>query len=457
MRLCLSLLLVDMLGRRSVSSLSMKMSSDKQSVAVIGGGISGLSFAGAIMKGPFEPTVFDTGRLRPGGRCSSRLVGDRPKDGEEKLPLLSSSLFDHAAQIITVNPNDNNSGFAQQVSRWKDEGIVKQYTPGSVCSLVKEGSKLSVIPLDTSNMYYGVNGMGSIPQAMVKEGQFPVEQDVWVSPSNGVKFLKSKRQWKVKGYDKKTFDYLVIAHNGKCADRLMSKTPAKALHSLLRVNFNPSVPSHGGKRMTLNSIYSLTICLKSPSSLSKALPPPFVCGFVGSDNKELRLVSCQSRKYPRLDDIEVWNILSSPIFAKKYKAPQENLPDDLVHNVTNELLKSVEELAAMKESSVRNSVVERRLQLWGAAVPVNTYQGGNGFVWDSEFGLGVCGDWLVEPSVAGAWDSGQRLAEYMLKQDRQNSSGLPSAEKPPVFQASTNVLKDGIGSFRMKRADISVS
>jgi hypothetical protein len=149
--------------------------------------------------------------------------------------------------------------------------------------------------------------------------------------------------------------------------------------------------------------------------------------------------------------------LSSPIFAKKYKAPQENLPDDLAHNVTNELLKSVEELAAMKESSVRNSVVERRLQLWGAAVPVNTYQGGNGFVWDSEFGLGVCGDWLVEPSLAGAWDSGQRLAEYMLKQDRQNSSGLPSAEKPPIFQASTNVLKDGIGSFRMNRADISVS
>ena len=457
MRLSISVLMLTLMsGRRSVSSLTMKMSGEKQSVAVIGGGISGLSFAGAISKGPFQPTVFDTGRLRPGGRCSSRFAGDRPKDGEEALPILSSSLFDHAAQIITVNPNDKNSGFAQQVYQWKDEGIVTQYPPGSVCNLVKQGSELSVIPLDTSNMYHGVNGMGSIPQAMVKQGQFSVEQDVWVSPSNGVKYLKSKRQWKVKGHDKETFDYLVIAHNGKCADRLMSKTPAKALHSLLRVNFSPTVPPHGGNRMTLNSIYSLTICLKSQSSLSKALPSPFVCGFVSPDNKELRLVSCQSRKYPREDDVEVWNILSSPKFAKKYKAPQENLPDELVDTVTNELLKSVEELLGVKESSVRNSVVERRLQLWGAAVPLNTYQGGDGFVFDNKFGVGVCGDWLVEPSVAGAWESGQRLATFMLK-DRQKSIGLPSAEKPPLFQTSTNVLKDGIGSFQTKKADISVS
>ena len=46
-----------------------------------------------------------------------------------------------------------------------------------------------------------------------------------------------------------------FAHNEMCADRLMSKTPAKDLHSLLIVDFKPEVPNWGGKRMTLNRVY----------------------------------------------------------------------------------------------------------------------------------------------------------------------------------------------------------
>lgn len=449
---CRTTLLLCMLTRRHVVSLATKASA-KPKVAVIGGGIAGLSCAGALQQtGKFEPVVFDTGRLRPGGRCSSRFPGDPPKEGDERQPILSNALFDHAAQIITVSPDDKD--FCKQVEQWKEEGIVKQYPPDSICELTNDGSKLSVIPLDTENMYHGVNGMGSIPQAMVKQGQFEVKQDVWVSPSNGVKFLKSKQQWKVKGYDDDTFDYLVIAHNGKCADRLMSKTPAKALHSLLRVNFNPTVPKHGGKRMTLNSIYSLTFCVKAPSVLSQVLPSPFTCGFVDAESsKELRLVSCQSRKYPREDDVEVWTLLSSPKLAKKYKAPQENLSEDLVDDVTDKLLASLQELLDIQQG-VRKSVIERRLQLWGAAVPLNVYQGGDGFVYDSKFAVGVCGDWLVEPSIAGAWTSGQRLADYMVR-DAPKSVGLPSKGEPAVFRASSSVSKAGIGSLLQNKRQVS--
>ena len=46
------------------------------------------------------------------------------------------------------------------------------------------------------------------------------------------------------------------------ADRLMSKTPAKDLYVFLIVDFKPEVPNWGGKRMTLNSVYSLTVALK---------------------------------------------------------------------------------------------------------------------------------------------------------------------------------------------------
>jgi predicted NAD/FAD-dependent oxidoreductase len=392
----------------------------------------------------FRPTVFDTGRLRPGGRCSSRFPGDRPKDDErQKTGILSKSLFDHAAQIITLDPDDT-SEFAKQVAAWEEDGVLKRYPPDTVYDIVKEGATFSLRPLCDKLMYHGVRGMGSIPLAMAKDGQFPIEQDVWVSPSNGVEFLKAKNQWKVKGY-KETFDNLVIAHNGKCADRLMSRTPAKALHSLLRVNFNPTVPQWGGKYMTLNSIYSLTVCIKGPSSLSDTLPS-LIGGFV-SDHNVLRFVSCQSRKYPREDDMEVWTILSSPKFAKRYKGPQENLPHDLVDEVTDSMIESLEGLLGLQTNSLRNSVIERRLQLWGAAVPLNTY-GKDGFLWDANFHVGVCGDWLVDPSIAGAWESGRRLAEYMKEGPQKGSVGLPSSDRPAVFAASQSVSKAGIGSLQ---------
>ena len=429
------------------------MSTDKPTVAVIGGGIAGLSCASVLQQSRmFRPTVFDTGRLRPGGRCSSRFPGDQPKDDEQqmKTSILSKTLFDHAAQLITLDPNNNKnnnnnntSEFAKQVAAWEKDGIVKRIPPDTVFNIVKEGASFSLYPIEDKIMYHGVHGMGSIPLAMAKQGQFPIEQDVWVSPSNGVNFLQAENQWKVKGYDE-TFDYLVIAHNGKCADRLMSSTPAKALHSLLRVNFSPTVPQWGGKRMTLNSIYSLTICIKGPSFLSDSLPC-LIAGFV-SDHNVLQFVSCQSRKYPRDDNMEVWTILSSPKFAKKYKAPQENLPHDLVNEVTDSMLESLESLLGLQQNSLRNSVLERRLQLWGAAVPLNTY-GKDGFVWDSKFHVGVCGDWLVDPSIAGAWESGRRLAEYM-KERPQKSVGLPASNKPAIFSVSQSVSKAGIGSFQ---------
>ena len=72
-----------------------------QSVAIIGGGISGLSCAQFLRtSSKYVPTVFDTGRLRPGGRCSARLPTDATADAKDGI--LSSCVVDHATQIIRV-------------------------------------------------------------------------------------------------------------------------------------------------------------------------------------------------------------------------------------------------------------------------------------------------------------------------------------------------------------------
>mmetsp|Transcript_14440 Transcript_14440/g.22562 ORF Transcript_14440/g.22562 Transcript_14440/m.22562 type:complete len:498 (-) Transcript_14440:75-1568(-) len=445
---------------------------NKETVAVIGGGIAGLSCATALSSsGKFDPTVFDTGRLRPGGRCSSRLPGDMPKDPSDKHRILDTSIIDHAAQIITVPKQLKGfEEFQKQVDTWETQGILRQFPEGSVCDVVtskKDGKEsFRLKPLANSEkMYYGANGMGSIPTSMASGKVFPVEQDVWVSPNNGVRYERDGK-WKVKASGKilGAFDRLVIAHNGKCADRLMSKTPAKDLHSLLRTNFSPSVPKWGGKRMTLNSIYSLTIAIdKRDSPISKALDnDKFMSGFVKNE-PALRFLSCQTRKHPNEnDDVEIWTVLSSATFGKKHKGPQENLPDELVAKVTGLLLSAIERSLCMDCGSLRgpedsepgaNMVLDSRLQLWGAAVPLNTWctttdnnqeDANAGFVYDGEYGVGACGDWLLDSSIAGAWESGRRLAKWM-SDENESSVGLPP---DGAFQSSGAVAQQGIGSLK---------
>jgi predicted NAD/FAD-dependent oxidoreductase len=380
-------------------------------VAIIGGGISGLSCAQSLSES-LDVTVYDTGRLRPGGRCSSRFPFDPIKQDEKSKSfpsLLEEYRFDHAAQLIELQ--NNYPEFSQQMMEWKDKGIVQELSGG----VFKVSKDAEVQPIEDKSFFFGTDGMGNIPLAMMKQcSSFHVEQDTWVSPSSGIQYQKKNGTWKVQAKGKALgyYDYLVIAHNGKCADRLLSKTPAKDVHSLLRVNFSPTVPAHGGKKMTLNSLYSLTLVIPSHSTWSKKLPSNFVCGFM--DHPKLSMLTCQTKKYLSDNDkYEVWTILSSSKFAKQHKAPQEFLPVDVIDEVKGLLIKAVQE--SLNIDDTESDVLDYKLQLWGAAVPLNVWENDQGFIYDADYSIGVVGDWLVEPSIAGAWTSGYRLGEYLKR------------------------------------------
>ncbi len=61
-----------------------------------------------------------------------------------------------------------------------------------------------------------------------------------------------------------------------------------------------------------------------------------------------------------------------------------------------------------------------RVQLWGAAVPMNRLENGDQCVFDGAHNAGICGDWFGDPSIEGAAISGLDLAEKIAAHAQGN-------------------------------------
>ena len=90
-----------------------------------------------------SPTVFDTGRLLPGGRCSSRYPNDKPKDRSlNQSSILSQYTIDHAAQILVVpgvrGDDDGFYSFQKQVNQCREDGVILQFPCIPVCKSLQK-------------------------------------------------------------------------------------------------------------------------------------------------------------------------------------------------------------------------------------------------------------------------------------------------------------------------------
>ena len=388
-----------------------------RSVGVIGGGVAGLSCARRLHELGVECTVFDTGKHAPGGRCSSRIWRTVPAD--------------HAAQYAEAT----SSEYAEYLSGLEREGVAFRLPSGSLGHVHRPGVAEAVT--DGVPRYVGVGGMGSLTRAAA--AGLDVRQDVWVSPSNGI-WQGSDGVWHVKESRsvERTFDALVIAHNGKCAERLTSGQPSREIHQLLRARFAARVGrgGNGSGRMTLNSIYSLMFEVPA-GTLPSALG---ACAFIHCE-PALRFLSSNSAKHAAVAagrPTEVWTALSSAAFGTKHKAPQEHLAGtEKETEVTQLLLEAIERAAGLPQGGVATRVVASKLQLWGAALPINAWasegdggDGGDGggggggemFAYSGRERIGIAGDWFasasdvsqVKPSsMESAWLSGRRLAQHL--------------------------------------------
>ena len=114
------------------------------------------------------------------------------------------------------------------------------------------------------------------------------------------------------------FDYVIVAHNGKCANRL------SACHGMENIN-------KVLVKLRLSSIWMVAI------QFQKGLELPFAAAFVQAPSG-LSFICNQQNKFVSSGRGECWVLLSTAEYGKRNKVPQEFIPEAKGKQVTDELL-----------------------------------------------------------------------------------------------------------------------
>ncbi|CAE8680289.1 unnamed protein product [Polarella glacialis] len=385
---------------------------DGPPVAVVGGGLAGLACGLALRRLGVRAAIFDTGKRAPGGRASSKTF---KRQG-------CTHIVDHAAQAFTAQGPEIRA----LVEEMEQEGVVQQWR-GRVGSLSNTGQFTPRDETREGPLWIGSSstGMAAVPTWLAAEQE--VFQDVWVAKLEPVRgapgagwVLKTP---KGKQLGEGRYSYVVMAHNGKCADRLINTLPEKTVaHAPLRCKFTAKA-SPTSDRLELSSLWVCILAVPRGSS-----PASFDGAFVES-HAVLSWAGNNSAKYPRpqtgQSDVDVWTLISTAPYGSKNKCSQEFIPPEVRTKVSEEMRNAF--CTLLGAPGVADSCEVLHMQLWGAAVPLNVCQ--QHFVHDAEARVGICGDWLTAPSVEGAMFSGLALADAVARELRGES--LPSTPAQP--------------------------
>ncbi|XP_020520240.1 uncharacterized protein LOC18429487 isoform X2 [Amborella trichopoda] len=348
--------------------------SDEPHVAIIGAGMAGLICALTLEKRGIQSTVFDTGIHGLGGRMGTRVI--------EPQPLI----FDHAAQFFTVS----DPRFKELVDDWIGKGLVREWN--GLIGTLEAGGHFDPIP-SSPPRYIASNGMRRLADSILSERHMiNVLNPCWISklePFNGMWDLFEN------GKPRGRFDTIVIAHNGKCANRLLSLSGLPLIARQM-------------KRLELSSIWALLAAFEDPLPIQEA---PFEGAFVKGVDTLSWMANNTRKLFPaQKHGPHCWTFFSTAAFGKRNKVPQENVPNVTAEKVREGMLGGVEIALGLLEGSLQRPFYSR-LQLWGAALPTNSP--GIPCIFDPQGRAGICGDWLLGSSLEAAALSGMALAHHV--------------------------------------------
>lgn len=382
-------------------------------VAIIGGGLSGLCCARRLAQLGIKSVIFDTGEHGVGGRMATRRSDDESiRDSWMTRELAGAGLFfDHAAQCFTVT----DPRFKELVDEWVQEGLTQRWQ-GVVGTL----SKGRFIPLPESSppLFVGSQGMRELARNMLSNlvskysnrELVKVVRPMWVSQAKAD--LTKEGGWKLTGNRRPqgTYDALVIAHNGKCANRLVGDIGAPFVARQLM-------------SLRLSAVWVMMVAFPQP--LPTSIEGAFVEGdpvlsWVANNTAKLGL------SHPGWPHLQCWTLVSTNTYGQRNKVPQEAIPPEVHDKVSREMLQALARLLSPAPGTAATlpQPVFVKSQLWGAALPINSPK--VDCIWDAASRVGVCGDWLQGASLQAAAVSGCALAERIAMTRGQDTEALGS-------------------------------
>ena len=368
--------------------MSHSFTSDSR-IAIVGAGISGLACARALADAGLHVQVFEKS-LGVAGRMSTR----RGELGQ----------CDHGAQYFTAR----DAAFRAQVQAWIEAGAAALWTP---TLRVYEGEGAADWHRHPSSVerFVGTPGM-TAPGRELASG-------LTVHTGFSVSALQRKSgKWQLdeaEGAAVAGFDAVLLA------------IPAPQAHSLLQ-DALPELAAHAGS-VQMRPSWALMLHYDKPLVL------PFEAAFVNAG--PLRWVARDSSK-PGRPAGDVWLLHGTAAWSGQCIEADREL-------VAAHMLAAFAKLTGVDP---QQRLLAQSLHRWLYADTARTL--GEACVWNAQSGAGLCGGWLQDDKVEGAWNSGRALAARVLDAVSANARLIPVAYPSPVEPVQCRRISFGSAHYR---------
>jgi predicted NAD/FAD-dependent oxidoreductase len=334
-----------------------------QQIAIIGAGISGLACASALQNAGLTVTLFEKSR-GPSGRMSTRIAANWQ--------------CDHGAQYFTAR----DAEFEREVQRWQQAGVAALWQPRLQ---IFDGDNFSS-KLSNCARYVGTP-TNTAPARFLAQS-LTLNTEVTINNIQRLEMQNANHCWQLgsleQGVIEQVFDAVILAIPAPQASVLLQSASA-AMAAI-------------ASSVTMRGCWSL-IC-RFETALALDFDGLFINGQL------LSWVARDSAK-PGRDGVqnqgmETWVLHASSTWSE---AHIEHDPEQVAILMLNEFLK----IAGVWPTT-------HTMHRWRYAEAANYLALGS--VWDDVAHIGLCGDWLNQGKVQGAWLSGSGLAKKLLHQGK---------------------------------------
>ncbi len=330
------------------------MTQTKQSIAIIGAGLAGVTCALQLQSAGHSVVLYEKSR-GAAGRMSTRRSDDWQAD--------------HGAQYFTAR----DDAFQTQVDQWTSAGVVSPWN-------ARIGELTSFQPLEWAvkpgpTRYVANPGMNSLVRSLASQLNLKINITI-------TRIERAEEGWLL--YSKEQDAAL------PAVQAVVFAIPAPQLVAFDSVLPNPWIAQASQTRFDP--------CWASLVGFDQPLDLPFDALFINEG--PLRWIARNHSK-PGRTGPETWTLHASPEFSA------QTIEQD-GQEIQTELLAAFAQITTVQPAWTQ-------IHKWRYALSHPAGESGESALWDAQMRLGVCGDWLADGRIEGAWLSGQACARDIIQ------------------------------------------